>query len=86
MEEMKLMLAHLADKIEDLSGDVKQLRYVLIEGNGKPAMTTQVALQEQRIEQLETKETDKKLPRGVWLSMVISVIFGVAGLIAGFAS
>jgi hypothetical protein len=62
--------------------DVEQIKHVLIEGNGQPAMTVRVALAEQELARLREERDDKKLPRAAWAAILISSLIGIAGVIA----
>lgn len=66
--------------------DVEQIKHVLLEGNGRPAMTVQVATMDQRIKNLEEKEDDRKIPRSVSLGIVVSLVLGVASILVGFVN
>lgn len=65
------------DRIED---DVKGLRKILVEGNGTPAMTVRVAVLENELTRVKEEREDQKVPRAVWLGIIISVVMGLLSL------
>ena len=70
-----------AQEQRSMKEDLDQIKHVLLEGNGKPALTEQVLTHKMRIERLEEERIDKKMPRAAWVGIVISSILGVAGII-----
>lgn len=52
------MLSTLVERTQHTSDDVKQLRHVLLEGNGVPPLTTQVATLNQRMDAADAKAAD----------------------------
>lgn len=67
-----------------VKADVEQIKHVLLEGNGQPSMTVQVATMEQRIKQLEEDEDDKKVPRHVSIGLWVSIVLGLGAMLVGF--
>jgi hypothetical protein len=63
-----------------LKEDLSQIKHVLIEGNGRPAMTVRLALVESEIERVRQERNDRKLPRAAWLGIVLSSVFSTIGL------
>lgn len=63
-----------------LKDDLSQIKHVLIEGNGRPAMTVRLALVEKEMERVTQERSDRRLPRAAWLSILISGIFSSVGL------
>jgi hypothetical protein len=70
----------------NMKEDIEQIKCILIEGNGRPAMTVQVATIDQRLRSLEMKEEDRKVPRSVSIGIVVSLVLGVASILAGFVN
>lgn len=85
-EEIKVFVARMDERWERVEEDLKKLKHVLLEGNGSPAVIVTVATMDQRIKQLEEDRTDKKVPRHVALGIWVSIILGMAGILAGFAN
>ena len=63
-----------------LKEDISQIKHVLIEGNGQPAMTVRLALVENEIKRVTEERSDRKLPRSAWLSIVVSAILSGIGI------
>ena len=75
-----------AQEQKTVKEDVEQIKHVLIEGNGRPAITVQIATMDQRIKTLESNEEDRKVPRAVSLGIVVSLVLGVASILVGFVN
>lgn len=65
-----------------MKDDLEQIHHVLIEGNGKPPLTEQVLTNSLKIARLEEERNDNKMPRSVWVGIVVSSVLGVAGILA----
>jgi len=63
-----------------LKEDVGQIKHVLIEGNGQPAMTVRLALVENELKRVAEERTEKKLPRSAWVSIVVSAVLSTVGI------
>ncbi len=79
-DERDDLLIELKLKLENLGEKVDRISHVLIEGNGKPPLTEQVAIQQVRLERLEEERTDKKMPRAAWISIVLSSILSAISI------
>lgn len=73
-EEMLGLLVRLDERTKTMADDVEQLKHVILEGNGTPALTVQVARLDERLDQVD-REREAKLPR--W-----SIYVAVAGVAA----
>lgn len=94
IRQIRDMLGQLCAGLRDLSAnqrehsteqrllkeDVAQIKHVLIEGNGQPAMTVRLALLENEQKRITEERNDRKLPRSAWVAIVISAIFSIAGI------
>ncbi len=83
--EMKEMLVRIDERTEQMQDDVGKLKHVLLEGNGSPAITVQVATQAERLKVLEEDRRDAKIPRHVTLGLIVSILLGLGAILAGFA-
>ena len=85
-EERDELLVELRINMGHLKLNVDQLKHVLIEGNGKPAVTEQVALLVHKVakieETIDEEREDRKLPRAAWIGIVISIVFGLTGFVS----
>jgi len=63
-----------------LKEDVSQIKHVLIEGNGQPAMTVRLALVENELKRVAEERALRKLPRSAWVGIVISSLFSTMTL------
>ncbi|HEU5118648.1 MAG TPA: hypothetical protein VFT74_18770 [Isosphaeraceae bacterium] len=66
---------------EEIKATVQKLAHVLLEGNGTPAMTVRVAVIENELRRVKEDRDDKKMPRSVWTSIVVSILLGVVSLV-----
>lgn len=80
-DERDDLLIELKIKLENMGGRVDDIAHVLLEGNGKPAMTIRMALAEQDLERLKEERNDKKMPRSAWVAILISSVIGIAGFL-----
>ncbi len=83
-DDMKEMLVRIDERTEQTQKDVDKLKHVLLEGNGSPAITIQVATQAERLKVLEEDRRDAKIPRHVSVGLLVSIILGVGAILAGF--
>lgn len=79
----------LLERIESLAGTIREssermdnLYHLIFEGNGKPSLMVQAATLDQRVGFLEARARDGRVPRAVWLPLVLSVLLGLASLLA----
>ncbi len=82
LQELTSRQAVHAAEQSAIKEDVAQIKHVLIEGNGQPAMTVRVALAEQELERMREERDDKKMPRAAWAAILISSLIGIAGIVA----
>lgn len=80
LQELLQKQAEHSIEQRELKEDVEQIKHVLMEGNGTPAMTVRMALAEKELDRLKEERDDKKLPRTAWVSIVVSVLLGVLSL------
>ncbi len=79
--EFRDLLTRMDGRLERLESDMEDVRHVLIEGNGKPAMTVRMALAENELQRLADERSDRKMPRAAWLAITISTMVSIAGII-----
>lgn len=60
--------------------DVEQIKHVLLEGNGTPAMVVRIALAENELKRLTEERNDQKMPRAAWVAIVVSILLGLASI------
>lgn len=75
------LLTRMDGRLERLESDMEDVRHVLIEGNGKPAMTVRMALAENELQRLTEERSDRKMPRAAWVAIVISAVFSLASIL-----
>lgn len=85
-DDVKVMLVRIDERTQKMQDDVDKLKHVLIEGNGTPAVTVQVATMDQRLKQLEEDQDDRKIPRSVSAGIWVSIVLALIGILAGFSS
>jgi hypothetical protein len=90
---MRAFLARLDERMksmdergERMEANIEKLKHVLLEGNGSPAITVQVATLDQRLKNLEEDKKDAKIPRHVSVGLIVSIILGVGAILAGFVN
>lgn len=81
-DERDTLLIELRTELKNLRDDVDDIRHVLLEGNGKPALTEQVLVNKIKIDRLEEERADRKLPRAVWVAILLSSLLSLAGVVA----
>lgn len=74
------LLIRLNERMEGMARDVEQLKHVLLEGNGSPSLTVQVATINTRLHSLEETNKDYRIPRHVWVGIVVSALIGITGI------
>ena len=79
--EFRDLLTRMDGRLERLESDMEDVRHVLIEGNGKPAMTVRMALAENELQRLTEERADRKMPRSVWVTMVVSSAVSIVAVI-----
>lgn len=79
--EVKHLIAILVEKVERIEEDVQGLRHVMLEGNGQPSMMVRVALMESEQRRLQEERDDRKMPRAVWISILVSSFISAATLV-----
>lgn len=82
--DMKVMLVRIDERTEQMQSDVDQLKHVLLEGNGSPAVTVQVATMNERLKSIEESKREDKVPRHVTLGLVVSIVLAGFAILAGF--
>lgn len=75
--EMVELLGRLDERTERMSDALDKITHVLFEGNGTPAITTQVADINARVRTLETAT----VPRPVLYGLVVTIVLGVLGIV-----
>ena len=80
--EVQALLVRLDERTERLADDVAQLKHVLLEGNGSPAITSQVATLNEKVSNLEEQARDYRIPRHVMVGIAVSAMIGLAGIVA----
>lgn len=79
--EMCVLLTRLDERVRLMADNVGQLHHVLLEGNGSPALTVQVATIDARLDGLEEAGKDYRIPRHVWAGIIVSALVGLLGII-----
>lgn len=79
--EFRDLLTRMDGRLERLESDMEDVRHVLIEGNGKPAMTVRMALAENELARLSEERADRKMPRAAWVAIILSSLLSLAGVI-----
>lgn len=74
-----------AQEQEQMRGDIQQIKHVLLDGNGQPAMTVRVALVEQSLDRLKEERDDKKMPRVAWVGIIVSIILALVSIGATYS-
>lgn len=64
-----------------LKEDIAQIKHVLIEGNGQPAMTVRLAIVENELKRVTEERNDRKMPRAAWLAILISALLSSVGIV-----
>lgn len=75
------LLGRLDERTELMQNDIGTLKHVLIEGNGVPPVTAQLATLNAEVAGLKDQAKDYRIPRAVWLGIVISAVIGLLGIV-----
>lgn len=102
-EEVRTVLVRIDERTERTELQVEKLTHVILEGNGTPAITVQLATLALKVASLENVTPDvavrlatlslevvalkenareNKIPRHVWIGIVISTAVSVAAILA----
>jgi TolA-binding protein len=76
------LLITLREQVRSMQEDIGQIKHVLLDGNGQPSLVVQVATQSQRISQLEEERADRKVPRSIWIGIVVSAVLSLGSIAA----
>lgn len=79
--ELRDLLMRMDSRLQRLETDSAAVRHVLIEGNGRPAMTVRMALAENELQRLNEERTDRKMPRAAWAAILISTVMSLIGVV-----
>ena len=71
-----------AGEQKSMKEDLDRVVHVLLEGNGKPALTEQVLTNSLKIERLEEERNDRKMPVAFWVGLVVSTLVGIGSIVA----
>lgn len=74
-------VATLVTQTKTIMDDVSKLKHVILEGNGVPAITVQVATLNEKVGRLEEDARGYRIPRGMWVGIVVSAVIGILGII-----
>lgn len=75
-------LARLDERTERMEDSLKSISEVLLTGNGgSPALTVQVATLNADMSNLKAVVAEHRIPRSVWIPLVITVLVAVIGII-----
>lgn len=74
-------VATLMERTKIIMDAVDKVKHVLLEGNGVPAITVQVATLNEKVSHLEEEARGYRIPRNVWFGIIVSAIIGLAGIV-----
>ena len=75
-----VLLTELKLSIQILEEKVDRIAHVLLEGNGKPALTEQVLTVVHRVDRLEEDRKSKEFPRAAWVGILVPTVLSIIGL------
>jgi hypothetical protein len=85
--EFRDLLTRMDGRLERLESDMEDVRHVLIDGNGRPAMTVRMALAESEIQRvanvINEDRIDRRMPRSAWVAILCSTAIGLTSLVLG---
>jgi hypothetical protein len=84
--EFRDLLTRMDGRLERLESDMEDVRHVLIEGNGKPAMTVRMALAENELARLAEERSERKMPRAAWVAILLSTLTAIASIVVAIAA
>lgn len=83
--EFRDLLTRMDGRLQRLESDMEDVRHVLIEGNGRPAMTVRMALAENELQRLTEDRADRKMPRAAWVAILVSAFMSLTGILVALA-
>lgn len=81
LESRTELLVRLDERGEVMADQIEKITHVLLEGNGTPALTVQVARIDERLQKLETTDDKKKLSGGDKALVYTTAIGGIFTLV-----
>lgn len=75
------LLGRLDERTSGMAEKVDKLAHVLLEGNGVPAVTVQLATLNEKVATIEKDRDSQRVPRHVWLGIAVSIILALAGIL-----
>lgn len=84
-EDTRDLLIRIDERTEQTQKDVDLLKHVILEGNGTPALTVQVATLDHRMRSIEDNKKDTAVPRHVTIGLIVSIVIAIGGALVGFA-
>lgn len=84
-EDVLALLVRVDERTEKVQTDVEKLNHVLLEGNGSPSITVQVATLNEKVGNLEQQANGYRIPRQVWMGIIVSAVIGLTGIVAQLA-
>lgn len=82
LQELVTKQALHAAEQKTIKEDIDQIKHVLLEGNGTPAMTVRLAVAENELRRLTEERNDKKMPRSAMVGIVVSIVLALASIAA----
>jgi hypothetical protein len=83
-QEVYMTLARLEAVAATTANDVGQLKHTLLEGNGVPSITVQVATLNADMATVKQQLADHRIPRSTMIPMLITIIIAVADILMNF--
>lgn len=85
LQELVTRQAEHSSEQKNIKEDVEQIKHVLLEGNGTPAMTVRLAVAENELARIKEDRVDMKMPRAAWVGIVVSIALGIASIAATYS-
>jgi len=79
--DLTALLARLDERTERTEETLEKISHVLLEGNGTPAITVQVATLNAKVSSIEEHIRENRVPRHVWVAIIASIAVAIVSML-----
>jgi hypothetical protein len=78
---LSALVARIDERTQTTAEQVDRLAHVLLEGNGSPPLTAQVATLTEKVSNIEEDRDANRVPLHVWIGIAVSVMLAALSLL-----